>query len=230
MTRYQKIDSLSQDYLKKYENEPFIRAQIVPFYSGNKYYLVLYNVFHDVRMVLTPPSSVGKFGGETDNWMWPRHTGDFSVFRVYANSDNMPAAYSEQNTPYKPKYSVPVSLKGYEDKSYSMTIGYPGRTKRYMPSWGIEQMVESEHKPRIAVRGIKQAIWREAMNADDATRIKYASKYAGSSNYWKNAMGMNEAIANLGVIEDKKKIENEFAEWVSKKKGRQDKYGNTLKM
>lgn len=228
MTRYTKIDSLSKEYLKKYKDEPFVRAQIVPFYSENKYYLVTYNVFQDVRMVFTPPSSVGKFGGETDNWMWPRHTGDFSVFRVYANSDNKPSEYSENNKPYNPKYSVPVSLKGYEDHDYAMTIGYPGRTQRYMVSWGITQMVESEHKPRIAVRGIKQDIWKQAMNADDATRIKYASKYAGSSNYWKNAMGMNEAIANLGVIEDKQILESEFAEWVSKKKDRKEKYGNTL--
>lgn len=230
MTRYTKIDSLSREYLKKYEDQPFIKTQIVPFYSENKYYLVQYKVFHDVRMVFTPPSSVGKFGGETDNWMWPRHTGDFSVFRVYADENNNPTSYSEDNVPYNPKYSVPVSLKGYEDKSYSMTIGYPGRTQRYMASWGIKQMVESEHKPRIAVRGIKQDIWKKAMNADDATRIKYASKYAGSSNYWKNAMGMNEAIANLGVIEDKQKLETEFANWISKKKDRKNKYGNTLEL
>ena len=230
MTRYTKIDSLSREYLKKYEDQPFIKTQIVPFYSENKYYLVQYKVFHDVRMVFTPPSSVGKFGGETDNWMWPRHTGDFSVFRVYADENNNPTSYSEDNVPYNPKYSVPVSLKGYEDKSYSMTIGYPGRTQRYMASWGIKQMVESEHKPRIAVRGVKQDIWRKAMNADDATRIKYASKYAGSSNYWKNAMGMNEAIAKLGVIEDKQKLETEFANWISKKKDRKNKYGNTLEL
>ena len=230
MVRYTKIDSLSKEYLKQFENEPFVRTQIIPFYAENKYYLVKYNVFQDVRMVFTPPSSVGKFGGETDNWMWPRHTGDFSVFRVYADSNNNPASYSEDNVPYQPKYSVPVSLKGYEDKSYSMTIGFPGRTQRYMPSWGINQMVESEHKPRISVRGVKQDIWREAMNADDATRIKYASKYAGSSNYWKNAMGMNEAIAKLGVIADKQQLEKEFAQWVSKKKDRKEKYGNTLQL
>lgn len=228
MTRYTKIDSLSKVYLKQFEDKPFIQSRIVPFYSENKYYLVQYKVFNDVRMVFTPPSSVGKFGGETDNWMWPRHTGDFSVFRVYADANNNPADYNEDNVPFQPKYSVPVSLKGYEDKSYSMTIGYPGSTQRYMPSWGITQMVKSEHKPRIAVRGVKQDIWRAAMNADDATRIKYASKYAGSSNYWKNAMGMNEAIAKLGVIADKQQLEAEFAEWVSKKKDRKAKYGNTL--
>lgn len=228
--REAKIDSLSQEYLKKYADNEFLVARIVPFYSHNKYYVVVYEVFRDVRLVFTPPSSVGKFGGETDNWMWPRQTGDFSVFRVYANKDNKAAYYSADNVPYKPKYSVPVSLKGYNDKDYAMTIGYPGSTERYMSSWGIAQMVESSHKPRIEVRGAKQAIWSEAMNADDAIRIKYASKYAGSSNYWKNAMGMNEAIAKLGVIKDKEATENQFAQWVAASADRQEKYGDALSL
>lgn len=226
--REAKIDSLSNEYLKKYENDEFINARVVPFYSENKYYVVIYEVFRDVRLVFTPPSSVGKFGGETDNWMWPRHTGDFSVFRVYANKNNQAAGYSEDNVPYQPKYSVPVSLKGYKENDYAMTIGYPGSTERYMTSWGITQMVESEHKPRIEVRGAKQDIWREAMNADDAIRIKYASKYAGSSNYWKNAMGMNEAIAKLGVIEDKEELEIKFGQWVNADPDRIAKYSEVL--
>lgn len=226
-TRYSKIDSLSDEYLKRYEGNDFLNAQVIPFYSENKYYVVVYEVFRDVRLVFTPPSSVGKFGGETDNWMWPRHTGDFSVFRVYANKDNKAAYYSEDNVPYKPKYSVPVSLKGFKDKDYAMTIGYPGSTERYMSSWGITQMVESEHKPRIEVRGAKQEIWRKAMNASDEIRIKYANKYAGSSNYWKNAMGMNEAIAKLNVIADKEVLESKFAQWASSTKN-QAKYGEVL--
>ncbi len=225
--RDQKIDSLSNEYISKYKENEFIRAQVVPFYAENKYYLVIYEVFKDVRLVFTPPSSVGKFGGETDNWMWPRHTGDFSVFRVYANKDNQAAGYSSDNVPYRPKYSVPVSIKGFKDKDYAMTIGYPGSTERYMSSWGISQMLESEHKPRIEVRGAKQDIWREAMNASDAVRIKYASKYAGSSNYWKNAMGMNEAIAKLGVIRDKEKLEDKFSLWVASS-GKEAKYGDVL--
>jgi len=225
--RDQKIDSLSNEYLKKYKGDEFIRAQVVPFYAGNKYYVVVYEVFKDVRLVFTPPSSIGKFGGETDNWMWPRHTGDFSVFRVYANKDNKPAGYSTDNVPYRPKYSVPVSIKGFKDKEYAMTIGYPGSTQRYLSSWGINQMVESEHKPRIEVRGAKQEIWKAAMNASDAVRIKYASKYAGSSNYWKNAMGMNEAIAKLGVIRDKEKLEDKFSLWVASS-GNEARYGEVL--
>ncbi|MBB4037465.1 hypothetical protein GGR21_003382 [Dysgonomonas hofstadii] len=225
--RDQKIDSLSNEYLKQYKGNEFIRAQVIPFYAENKYYVVIYEVFRDVRLVFTPPSSVGKFGGETDNWMWPRHTGDFSVFRVYANKDNQAANYSPDNVPYRPKYSVPVSIKGFKEKDYAMTIGYPGSTERYMSSWGITQMVESEHKPRIEVRGAKQDIWRAAMNASDAVRIKYASKYAGSSNYWKNAMGMNEAIAKLGVIKDKEKLEDKFSLWVTSS-GKEAQYGNVL--
>ncbi len=227
--RDQKIDSLSEVYLQKYKGNEFIRAQVVPFYSNNKYYAVIYDVFRDVRLVFTPPSSVGKFGGETDNWMWPRHTGDFSVFRVYANKDNQAARYNADNVPYKPKYSVPVSIQGFKDKDYAMTIGYPGSTERYMSSWGINQMVESEHKPRIEVRGAKQDIWRKAMNASDAVRIKYANKYAGSSNYWKNAMGMNEAIAKLDVIKDKEDLETRFSQWVSSSNN-QAKYGDVLPM
>lgn len=227
--RDNKIDSLSEIILEKYKGNDFVRASIVPFYSHNKYYLVVYDVFRDVRLVFTPPSSVGKYGDETDNWMWPRQTGDFSVFRVYANKDNEAALYSPDNVPYQPKYSVPISIKGFKDKDYAMTIGYPGSTERYMSSWGINQMIESEHKPRIEVRGAKQDIWRKAMNASDAIRIKYASKYAGSSNYWKNAMGMNEAIAKLEVIKDKEGLETKFSEWVVGS-GNQDKYGEVISM
>lgn len=230
LTRDQKIEARTAEYLKKYENDSFVRAQVIPFYAHNKYYAVIYEVFRDVRLVFTPPSSVGKFGGETDNWMWPRHTGDFSVFRVYANKDNKAANYSADNVPYVPKYSVPVSVQGYKNKDYAMTIGYPGSTERYIPSWGIAQMVESEHKPRIAVRGAKQEIWRTAMNADDAIRIKYASKYAQSSNYWKNAMGMNEAIARLEVIKGKEELENQFTQWVNSTPEHKAKYGETLPM
>lgn len=227
-TRELKIDSISQAITDSFADNPFINVRIVPFYEGNKYYLVSYKVFHDVRLVFTSPSSVGNFGGETDNWMWPRHTGDFSVFRVYANKDNEPNMYSEDNIPYTPKYSVPVSLKGYKENDYAMTIGYPGSTQRYMSSWGIEQMVESEHKPRIEVREVKQAIWKESMNQNDTIRLKYASKYARSSNYWKNAKGMNESIQKLHIIDQKQALENDFSKWVSKKKDRKQKYGNTL--
>lgn len=223
-----KIDSVSKEMLVEYENNPFVSARMVPFYSGNKYYVVTYDVYRDVRLVVTPPESIGKFGGDTDNWMWPRHTGDFSVFRVYANKENKPAEYSKDNVPYKPKYVVPVSLNGVKPNDYAMTIGYPGTTQRYLSSWGISQMMESENKPRIEVRGIKQGIWREAMNNDEAIRIQYASKYARSSNYWKNAMGMNEALTRLKVLDKKRALESTLDQWIQKKSSRRATSGTTL--
>ena len=198
--RVMAADSIGQVLCDSIGTDEFKAASVVPFYSDNKYYLVVYNVFRDVRMVFAPPSSVGKFGGDTDNWMWPRHTGDFSVFRVYANANNEPAEYAKENKPYQPKYVAEVSLQGYTDKDYAMTIGFPGSTSRYLCSWGVQQRIESENEPRIEVRGIKQDIWKRAMSASDAVRIKYASKYAGSSNYWKNSIGMNKGLARLGVI------------------------------
>jgi hypothetical protein len=224
------IDSLTNELIKEYENDPFTSARVVPYYTGNKYYVVLYDLFRDVRLVVAPPSSVGKFGGDTDNWMWPRHTGDFSVFRVYADKHNKPAHYSPNNKPYKPKYVVPVSLAGVEDGDYTMTVGYPGSTQRYMSSWGIAQQMESENKPRIEVRGAKQEIWWDAMTSNDTIRIKYASKHASSSNYWKNAMGMNEALTNLGVLQEKEKLQDRLNKWIQSNPANMEKYGNTLSM
>lgn len=228
--REQKIKKASDEILKEYKDNEFVNAQVIPFYSRNKYYLVVYDVFRDIRLVLTPPQSVGKFGGETDNWMWPRHTGDFSVFRVYANKDNQPAKYNASNQPYHPKYSVPVSLDGYKERDYAMTIGYPGRTQRYLSSWGITRMVESVNKPRIEVRTAKQDIWKEAMLKSDAVRIKYASKYARSSNYWKNAMGMNAALERLNVVAEKQVLENNFAAFLNANPDAKAKYGEALPM
>ena len=208
-------------------DSPFIDSEVVPFYSMNKFYLVVYDVYQDVRLVFAPPTSMGKFGGETDNWMWPRHTCDFSVFRVYANSNNEPAEYNENNRPYTPKFVAEVSMQGYKENDYAMTIGFPGSTDRYLSSWGIEQRIKSANEPRIEVRGIKQAIWREAMQADDAIRIKYASKYASSSNYWKNSIGMNRGLANLNIIERKQSEEAAFGKWAQKEENKPI-YGNVL--
>ena len=200
------------------------------YYGGNEFWLSVYRDFNDVRLVFAPPSSIGKFGWDTDNWMWPRHTGDFSVFRVYANADNKPAEYNADNKPYTPRYVAEVSMQGYQDKDYAMTIGFPGSTDRYLCSWGVQQRIENSNKPRIEVRGIKQGIWKEAMLASDAVRIKYASKYAGSSNYWKNSIGMNKGLANLNVIERKRAEETAFADWVAKDQARGAKYGEVLNL
>ena len=224
------IDSISDELIKKYEDDPFTTARVVPFYSRNRYYVVLYDVFRDVRLVVAPPSSVGKFGGDTDNWMWPRHTGDFSSFRVYAGKDNKPADYSQSNVPYKPRYVVPVSLTGVTEGDYAMTVGYPGSTQRYISSWGIRQRMEAENKPRIEVRGAKQAIWWDAMTRNDTIRIKYASKFAGSSNYWKNSMGMNEALTNLGVLAEKEELEGRLNSWINSSPANKARYDSTLVM
>ena len=206
------------------------KAELKAFYGGNKYYLFLKTTYSDIRMVGAPPSSIGKFGADTDNWMWPRHTGDFSVFRVYAGADNKPAAYSKDNKPYQPKYVAEVSLQGYQDKDYAMTIGFPGSTDRYLCSWGVQQRIEDSNKPRIEVRGIKQAIWKDAMLKSDEVRIKYASKYAGSSNYWKNSIGMNKGLANLKVIDRKREEEAAFAAWVAQDAKRKEVYGDVLSL
>ena len=230
---YQRLmaaDSIGNAICDSIGQNQFLAAEVVPFYNNNKYYLVTYDVYRDVRMVFAPPSSIGKFGADTDNWMWPRQTGDFSIFRVYANAENKPAEYDAANKPYHPKYVAEVSMQGYQDKDYAMTIGFPGSTDRYLCSWGVKQRIEDSNKPRIEVRGIKQALWSEAMQASDAVRIKYASKYAGSSNYWKNAIGMNRGLANLDVIARKQAEEKAFADWVAQSQDRVAKYGEVLSL
>ena len=230
VARIQAADSISKVLCDSVGNDEMQYAEVFPYYNNNVYYLQVYDVFNDVRLVFTPPSSVGKFGGDTDNWMWPRHTGDFSVFRVYASADNKSAEYAAVNKPYKPRYVPEVSLQGYQDKDYAMTIGYPGSTDRYLSSWGVQQRIENSNKPRIEVRGIKQDIWKQGMLASDEVRIKYASKYQGSSNYWKNSIGMNRGLANLNVIERKQEQEKEFAAWVAQSPERKAVYGDVLSL
>ncbi len=226
LTKISELAKQLQDSISK--GNEFIEAEVKPYYNNNAYYLNVYEVFKDVRMVFAPPSSVGKFGGDTDNWMWPRHTGDFSVFRVYADSANNPAEYSINNIPYMPKTYIPVSLEGYKEYDYAMTIGFPGSTDRYLSSWGVEQRIKSSNKPRIEVRGIKQDIWKEAMLESDEIRIKYASKYARSSNYWKNSIGMDRGIESLKVIERKQILEQKFTEWLDKNPEQKAIYGDAL--
>lgn len=207
---------------------PFAYAELYPYYAGNVYYLQVYDEFRDVRLVLAPPSSLGRFGGDTDNWMWPRHTADFSVFRVYAGAGNAPAEYALSNEPYRPRYVPEVSLRGYEAGDYAMTIGFPGSTERYLSSWGVKQRMERENRPRIEARGIKQDIWKKAMRASDAVRIQYAAKYQLSSNYWKNAIGMNRGLARLGVVDRKRREEAAFAEWLERHPEKKAVYGDVL--
>ncbi|MDR1525969.1 MAG: S46 family peptidase [Tannerella sp.] len=222
-------DSIGNVIMESFGNERFAEVEIIPFYSMNKYYLVVYNVYNDVRLVFAPPSSLGKFGGDTDNWMWPRHTCDFSVFRVYAGADNMPAEYDADNRPYRPDFFAEISIQGYQEKDFAMTIGFPGSTDRYLSSWGTQQRIKSTNEPRIEVRGVKQEIWQQAMRSDDAIHIKYASKYAESANYWKNSIGMNRGLMNRDVIGRKQKEEDAFDKWVQSS-GRKDTYGDILNL
>ena len=203
------IDSVANamtDSIKKID--PTLHITVEPFYEGNKYYATTYQDFTDLRLVFTVPKSMGKFGGETDNWMWPRQTCDFSVFRIYADpKTNGPAAYSKDNVPYHPRHWAPVSMEGYKDGDFSMTVGYPGSTERYLSSYGIEEMRDAQNAPRAQVRGVKQAVMLRHMRASEAVRIKYDSKYAQSSNYWKNSIGMNKCIDSVGIVKMKQAYE-----------------------
>jgi hypothetical protein len=224
------VERISKGIVDSVGTGQFVTASVIPFYSDNKYFLAVYDVYRDVRLVFAPPSSVGKFGGDTDNWMWPRHTCDFSVFRVYAGPSNSPSEYNAANQPYRPRYVAEVSLQGYREGDFAMTIGFPGSTSRYLRSWGVEQRMQNSNIPRIKVRGVKQEIWKEAMQSSQAVRIKYASKYAGSSNYWKNSIGMNRGLERLGIINRKRAEESEFASWVSADPSRQARYGQALEL
>ena len=215
--REQIIDSLMLQIANEVSLKDSTLVGVVdPFYAGNEYWLSVYRDFTDVRLVFAPPSSIGKFGGDSDNWMWPRHTGDFCVFRIYADKDNQPAGYSPDNVPYKPDYVAPISLDGYQQGSFCMTMGYPGATDRYMSSYGIEEMVSNMNQAMIDMRGVKQSVWKKAMNESDDIRIKYAAKYDESSNYWKNSIGKNKAIEDLDVIGKKRQQEETLKLWLDK--------------
>ena len=188
------------------------KAVIKSLFNGNQYYLYVYQTYKDVRLVGAPPSSIGKFGGDTDNWIWPRHTGDFSVFRIYAGKDNQPAEYSPENIPYKPAYFVPVSLRGLSSGDFSMVMGYPGSTDRFITSPELSVLVDVNYPLRIALRNIKLDIWKQAMKQDPLTRIQYAAKYASVSNAWKKWQGVIRGIEKAGGIEQKKAAEKLFLE------------------
>ena len=197
------------------QQDSTLRVEIKPYYEGNAYYLTTYRDYNDVRLVFALPKSMGKYGGETDNWMWPRQTCDFSVFRIYVDpKTGGPAEYSKDNVPMKAKKWAPVSLQGYVPGSFSMTIGFPGSTSRYLSSYGIKERRDAENTPRYQTREIKQDIMLRHMRADEAVRIKYDSKYASSSNYWKNSIGMNKCIDSIGLIQQKAAYEQKIRQWV----------------
>jgi len=205
-------------------------ARVAPFYSGNQYFLLVYEVYSDVRLVGTPPNSIGKYGHDTDNWMWPRHTGDFSVFRVYMSPDGKPAQYSKDNIPLKPKHYLPVSIKNLQKDDFAMVMGYPGGTTRYMTSYEVDEAMRITNANRIKIRGERQDIWMEDMMADPKVNIQYASKYAGSSNYWKFSIGQNEGLTRLRTAEKKAAFEADFMKWVNADPDRIVIYGNALSL
>jgi hypothetical protein len=211
-------------------NIDYLWTSVVPMFGGNDFYLVVYKVYSDVRMVGAPPSAIGKFGADTDNWMWPRHTGDFSMFRVYGDSNGNPANYSESNVPLRPKHHLPISLKGFKEGDFAMVMGYPGSTQRYMTSWEVDERIAITNANVIKIRGIRQELMMEDMLADPKVKIQYAAKYSGSSNYWKNSIGMNKALKKLRIIDRKREQELRFTNWINNDSRKKTLYGNALSL
>ena len=209
------LDSIENEMSKKVKaKDSTLRLELKPFYEGNHYYATTYRDFRDLRLVFTIPKSMGKFGGETDNWMWPRQTCDFSVFRIYCDpKTGGPADYSKDNVPYHPQHWARVSGEGYQEGSFSMTMGYPGSTSRYLSSYGISERY-LQNDVRQQIRGVKQEVMKRHMDASEAVRIKYDSKYAQSSNYWKNSIGMNKCIDSIGLIAQKQQFEQQLRHWL----------------
>ena len=195
---------------EKIYTDEFTTLELKPFYGANKYYLFVKTHYADVRMVGAPPSSIGKFGADTDNWMWPRHCGDFSIFRIYASKEGKPSSYSADNVPLKVKRHVAINLKGVKEGDFTFVMGFPGRNWRYMISDEVEERMQTTNFMRDTVRGVRLRVLAEEMGKDDRTRIQYAAKYASSANYWKNAIGMNEGLVRLKVLDKKKRQQEQL--------------------
>ena len=220
------LDSIMGAVEKEFRlDNPGLDCLVKAYYENNAFYVSFYKVYRDIRLVFTATETMGKFGGDTDNWMWPRQTCDFSVFRIYADKDGEPAEYSKENVPLHMKNYARIAMNGYRSGDFCMTVGYPGSTSRYLSSWGIDERVNASNVSVIQVRGKKQEVWKKFMDADRAVGIKYASKWASSSNYWKNSIGMNKAIADLGVIAQKQQLEDKIRQWYGDRKDRSDRFG-----
>ena len=213
---------------EKFSENGRYRVEIKPFFEGLEYYMFIYEVFTDVRLVGAPPSAIGKYGGDTDNWMWPRHTGDFSIFRVYASKDNTPADYSKDNVPYKPKHFLPISIKGVEKNDFTMIWGYPGTTQRYMTSYEVKNTIDIDDPSCIAAGQALLPVMKSMMDKDNAVRLKYASDYASYMNLWKNKKGELRGLKRLDVYGKKKAIEDRLAEWIEQDNSRKERYGTLL--
>ncbi len=226
--RAEAIKNAAKEITDEIEKDSPYKASVRPFYYGNEFYLLVYEIFEDVRLVGAPPSNIGKFGGDTDNWMWPRHTGDFSLFRIYVNKDNEPAEYAEDNIPYKPLYSIPISIKGVQEDDFTFIFGFPGRTQEYLPSDAIEMITRVQNPSRIKLRRQKLDIYESFMTQDRQVRIQYSLKHARLSNGWKKWIGENRGIQKLDGIERKLHFEEGFAEWVNSSPANQENYGGLL--
>lgn len=225
--KQKKIQENIADLTKTLPKEAWQENSIRTFYDGNQYILFITETFKDIRLVGAPPSSIGKFGSDTDNWVWPRHTGDFSLFRIYADKNNRPAEYSTENVPYKPKHFFPISAKGVKENDFTMVMGYPGRTQEYLPSYAVEQIVNDLNPAKIEVRDAALKVQDGFMRKENAIKIQYASKYAGIANYWKKWIGETKGLKKSNAIAIKQKFEKEFQEKVTKA-GKQAEYGNLL--
>ncbi|HRW84779.1 MAG TPA: S46 family peptidase [Bacteroidales bacterium] len=222
------LDANSEDIRRKALEGTGYTARISPFYMGNQYFMLVYETFSDVRFVGAPPSSIGKFGGETDNWVWPRHTGDFSLWRVYAGTENKPARYASTNVPYKPLYHFPISLKGVQEGDFTMVFGYPGSTSQYVPSFHID-MVKNHINPKmIAIRTKKIEIMEAAMNTDPLIRLQYSAKKSGVANAWKKWIGENQGLDRMRTIEKKQAYEKRLTDWINSDPARKTRYGHLL--
>ena len=226
--RSRKINSVTGELEKEAKGDTHFETYVRNFFNSNQFHLFVTETFSDIRLVGAPPQALGKFGGDTDNWMWPRHTADFMMFRVYSGPDGKPARYSEDNIPYSPKHFLPVSINGIEEGDFAMVMGYPGRTNRYETSFGVQYTMDVTNPVRVEVREEKLQLIDQYMSSSQKARIQYASKHARSSNYYKYSIGQNRGLDNLNVIGKKQQLEDEFMQWVNADNSRKEKYGKAL--
>lgn len=227
--RMSKVRDISNRLKKRASQKDKYEVTIKPFYAGNEYYLFVFKTYKDVRLVGAPPSSIGKFGGDTDNWMWPRHTGDFSIFRIYADSAGNPADYSQKNVPLRPDYHLPISLKGIKKNDFAMIWGYPGNTSRYLTSYGLEYDLKILYPTLVKIFGKELEIMKDRMDADKKVQLAYASNYANIANSWKNFIGQEKMLVKNKVEEEKKEIENSFSDWCNRDPDLHKKYSGVLR-
>jgi len=225
--RNEAIEKISKKIAEEATKDTKYHAYVADMFENNQFFLFVYTIYEDIRLVGAPPSSMGKFGGDTDNWMWPRHTADFSMFRIYTAPDGSPAPYAKENVPLKPKHFLPVSIKGIEDGDFAMIMGFPGTTNRYITSYGLQETMDVTNKLRYEIRDVKINVLRKEMASDQAIRIKYASKYASCSNYWKYSNEQNKALKALNTMDIKREIEKQYLKWAE---GKEAKYSDVLKI